>query len=128
MVIDSCESSSESKEDGFEHILNDNLVLDGGDEDMLSIEPASPNSLSDSITGFKNEIPCSGSPTISSLLSKRVVLNTTNSSALNLLLLGKNWKKCTLAIRTCFFASSFTLFNQTLLENSIISVQYRCYF
>ena len=85
MVIDSCESSSESKEDGFEHILNDNLVLDGGDEDMLPIEASSTNSLSDSITGFKNEIPCSGSPTISSLLSKRVVLNTTNSSALNLL-------------------------------------------
>ena len=85
MVIDSCESSSETKEDGFEHILNDNLVLDGGDEDMSPNDEITTNSLSDSITGFKNGVPPSGSPTISSLLSRRVVLSNTNSSALNLL-------------------------------------------
>ena len=85
MVVDSCETSSKAKEDGFEDILNDNLVLDGGDEDMSPNEQTSANSLSDSITGFKNGLPPSGSPTISSLLSRRVVLNNTNSSALNLL-------------------------------------------
>ena len=85
MIIDSCESSSETKEDGFEHILNDNLVLDGGDEDMSPNDEITTNSLSDSITGFKNGVPPSGSPTISSLLSRRVVLSNTNSSALNLL-------------------------------------------
>ena len=85
MVVDSCEISSKVKEDGFEDILNDNLVLDGGDEDMSPNEQTSSNSLSDSIPGFKNGLPPSGSPTISSLLSRRVVLNNTNSSALNLL-------------------------------------------
>ena len=85
MLVDGCEITSNNKEDGFENILNDNLVLDGGDEDMLQNEPTSTNPLSDSITGFKNGLPPSGSPTISSLLSRRVVLNNTNSSALNLL-------------------------------------------
>ena len=109
MVVDSCESSSETKEDGFEHILNDNLVLDGGDEDMSPNDEIATNSLSDSITGFKNGVPPSGSPTISSLLSRRVVLSNTNSSALNLLISGPESQR-----RKPQILSSYTLHKETL--------------
>jgi hypothetical protein len=76
----------EEKEDGFENILNDNLVLDGGDEDMLPVESFTANTLSESPAGLAKSVLASGSPTImSSLLSRRVVHSNTNFSALNLL-------------------------------------------
>lgn len=78
--------STEEKEDGFENILNDNLMLDGGDEDMLPVETFTSNSFSESPAGFTKCVLASGSPTImSSLLSRRVVQCNTNSNALNLL-------------------------------------------
>ena len=83
-----CEMSTEMREDGYENILNEDLVLDGGDEDMLPLEALHVNTLPESPAGLVNGVPASGSPTImSSLLSRRVVLNNTNevSNALNLL-------------------------------------------
>jgi len=83
-----CEMSTEMREDGYENILNEDLVLDGGDEDMLPVEALNVNTLTESPAGLVKGVQTSGSPTImSSLLSRRVVINNANEvlSALNLL-------------------------------------------
>ena len=75
-------------QDGFDNILNEDLVLDGGENDMLSVESSSTNASSASPACTIQRDITSGSPTVmSSLLSRRVVLNNTNevSSTLKLL-------------------------------------------
>ena len=76
------------QQDGFDNILNEDLVLDGGENDMLSVESSSTNASSASPACTIQRDITSGSPTVmSSLLSRRVVLNNTNevSSTLKLL-------------------------------------------
>ena len=82
MVICKDSPSPEIKEDGFE--ISEDLVLDGGDEDMPSVASSTNNALSDSPGAVGNGMLTSESPLIvSSLLSKRITFEV--SHELNLL-------------------------------------------
>ena len=88
-VINKCEASPIRKEDGFEKLLiSDNLVLDGGDEDMLPVGSANNSTLSESPACLvRGMLPTESPMIISTLLSKRVLLssNFDVSHELNLL-------------------------------------------